>query len=244
MKMYFVTAAALISIIIINTSCTHYYYAPSANNVPLFKQKKEARIQAQSSDGNEYSGFDIQTAYALSNHAAMQLNIFHASGNDGEYGSGSGLYVEAAGGYYMPSYNKHWIFETYAGLGLGGVKNKYGTYGDLEESKTSVTKFFIQPSYGFTSNHFDMALSSKFSLVTTGVNHSTLTKANNEFYYTQVNSLKGKSFFFWEPGVIIKAGFKNIKFITQVTYSVNSHTIQIVDNTNVSFGVVIPFIIK
>jgi len=241
---YFFTTAVLISIAIINTSCTHYYYAPSANNVPLFKEKKEARIQAQSSEGNEYSGFDIQTAYALSNHAAMQLNLFHASGNDGEYGSGSGLYVEAAGGYYMPSHNKHWVFETYAGLGLGGVKNMYGNFRKAEESKTSVTKFFIQPSYGFTSNHFDMALSSKFSMIMTGVNHSTLTKANNEFYYTEVNSLKGKSFFFWEPGVIIKAGFKNVKFITQVTCTVNNQTMQIVDDTNLSFGVAMPFIIK
>ena len=40
------------AITIFNTSCVHYYYAPNANNVPLFKEKNEGRIQLQYSGGN------------------------------------------------------------------------------------------------------------------------------------------------------------------------------------------------
>jgi hypothetical protein len=61
------------------TSCVHYYYAPNANNVPLFKEKNEERIQLQYSGGNNYGGFDFQSAYAVGKHTAVQLNFFHAS---------------------------------------------------------------------------------------------------------------------------------------------------------------------
>lgn len=221
MKTNFTQVFILSVIIILNTACTHYYYAPNANNIPLFKEKNEGRIQAQYSGGNYFEGYDIQSAYAISRHAAVQLNIFHAGENDGDYGSGNGTYLEFAGGYYKPSPNKHWIFETYAGAGTGSVNNVYkNTYNyATEKAKTSVTKLFIQPSFGFTSNHFDMAVSSKFSLVSTGVKHSTLTKENNDFDYEQVSSLKGKSYFFWEPGIMIRGGFKQIKVLAQVTYS-------------------------
>ena len=46
MKTYLLVA--IIGLIILqNTACIHYYYAPNSNNVPLFKEKGEARVQAQ-----------------------------------------------------------------------------------------------------------------------------------------------------------------------------------------------------
>src|SRR5690349_20551879 len=113
------------------TSCVHYYYAPNSNNVPLFKEKNEMRIQAQYSTVGPVSdytdaigGFEIQSAYAVGNHTAVQLNFLHANYDD-EYGSGDGNYIEAAAGYFRPSVDKHWIFETYAGLGIGSVNSTY-----------------------------------------------------------------------------------------------------------------------
>jgi hypothetical protein len=241
MKKNFALASMLAIIIITNSSCTHYYYAPSANNVPLFKEKNEARIQAQLSSGNNYSGFDIQSAYAINNHAAVQLNIFHASEDDDEYGSGNGTYAEVAGGYYKPSHNKHWIFETYAGIGFGGVKNIYAnsSFGFSQQAKTSVTKFFLQPSFGFTSNHFAMALSSKFSNVKLGVNNSSLTKEYDEYEYEQLNAVKGKSYFFWEPGIMIRGGFKSVQLLLQYTQSVGNNSLP-ADDANVSLGIIFP----
>ena len=119
----------VISTVTACTSCIHYYYAPNTNNVPLFKEKNEARVAVQyvetGGDVNLESaeGIELQTAYALSKNAAVQLN-FLSAGTSNEDGSGSGTYIEAAGGYFKPfGKTKKFVFETYAGFGLGGVNN-------------------------------------------------------------------------------------------------------------------------
>jgi hypothetical protein len=248
------THILILVVIILNSSCVHYYYAPSSNNVPLFKEKNEGRIQAQYTttgaqvDYDAADGFEIQTAYALGNHTALQLNFFHASEDDEDYGSGSGNYIEAAYGYYKPFGKKRWVFETYAGLGLGGVtnvfKNGYDNYA-TEHAKTSITKFFVQPSIGFATKYFDAAFSSKFSIVNIGFNSSTLSKENNLYDYEYVESLRnGKSYFFWEPGLLIRGGFKNIQAVMQITETIISDDTQPISNASLSLGLVIPFKIK
>jgi hypothetical protein len=227
------------------TSCIHYYYAPNSNNVPLFKEKNEARIQASYStvglraDGSDViDGFEIQSAYAVGNHAAVQLNFLHAGDKESGYGSGNGNYVEAAGGYFKPLLDKQWIFETYAGIGIGGVNSEY-TYPATGNAATSITKFFIQPSIGYTSDYFSTAFSSKFSLVDFGVRSSSLTKENNADDYDYIESFKkGKSYFWWEPGVMFRAGFKNVQAISQITCSVHGND-QPFCYLNYSLGIVV-----
>ena len=239
-------------IIILNTSCVHYYYAPSSNNVPLFKEKGEARIQAQytstAGQGDDAAdGFEIQTAYAVSNHTALQLNFFHAAENDQDYGSGSGNYIEAACGYFNPFGKNKWVFETYAGLGTGSVTNifKNTINYTTEQAKTSVTKFFVQPSVGFTTKYFDAALSSKFSLVNLGLNNSTLSEENNQADYAYTESLRnGKSYFFWEPGLMIRGGFEHVKVVIQLTETILSDDTQPISSGSLSLGLLIPFNIK
>ncbi len=236
------TTIILVSSLCLFTSCTHYYYAPNANNVPLFKEKYEARIQGQASSGHDFSGFDIQTAYAAGKNIGLQLNFFHASIDDHEFGSGHGNYIEAAGGYFLPSHNKHWIFEGYTGFGTGSVINNYS---GSQSAKTGVTKIFIQPSFGFTSKHFNMAVSSKLSLVDIGVKQYSLTKNQNSSDYNYIKFLESsKPFFFWEPGVMISGGFKNFQIITQITHTVAEKSKLAMDDTNMSLGIIVPFKIK
>lgn len=251
MKTNIIICITLLSLL--STSCVHYYYAPSSNNVPLFKEKNEGRIQAQYTttgaqvDYDAADGFEIQTAYAVGNHTALQLNFFHASENDQEYGSGSGNYIEAAYGYFKPFAKKRWVFETYAGLGTGSVNNifKNTLNYTTEQAKTSITKFFVQPSVGFATKYFDAAFSSKFSLVNLGFNNSTLSKENNQYDYEYVESLrKGKSYFFWEPGLMIRGGFEHIKAVIQLTETITSNDTQPISNASLSLGLVIPFKIK
>ncbi|MEP6512326.1 MAG: hypothetical protein ABJA79_00560, partial [Parafilimonas sp.] len=106
----------------------------------------------------------------------------------------------------MPLHNNRWIFETYGGLGTGGVINNYGV---SESSTAGLTKFFIQPSFGYTSQHFEMAVSSKFSMVNINIRNSTLTRDNDASEFDYIEFLKSSnSFFFWEPGIMIRGGFK------------------------------------
>lgn len=242
----------LFILMITETSCVHYYYAPSSNNVPLFKAKNEVRLQASSTateaqtDPDGASGFEIQSAYAVGNHTGLQLNFFHASKDDGDYGSGYGNYIEGAGGYFKSFGHNHLVFETYAGGGIGGVKNIYGdnNYSN-ENASTSIGKFFVQPSFGFTTQYFNMAVSSKFSLVNIGLNNSTLSKENNPYDYDYVQSLKGgKTYFFWEPGIMIRGGFKHVQAIIQLTETVTNNESLPVSNINLSIGLIVPFKIK
>ncbi len=231
-----------LSVIMLCTSCVHYYYAPGANNVPLFKEKNEGRIQLQYSSGNFMRGFDLQSAYAVGKHLGLQCNFLYAGENDEDYGSGNGTYIEAAMGYFKPLNNNRWVFETYAGLGTGIVHNKY----EMQASATTgVTKLFIQPSFGYSSINFEMALSSEFSTVIFKVRNSTLTKDNNFGDFDDIEFLRStKSSFFWEPGIIIRGGFKNVKALAQLTVTLTDNARLPIENTNFSLGIIVPFRIK
>jgi hypothetical protein len=239
-------------LILFNTSCVHYYYAPNTNNVPLFKEKNEARIQAQySSVSGDQSideianGLELQTAYAVGKHLGLQFNYLNASYTDVDYGSGSGNYFEAAAGYFNPSKNKYWIFETYAGIGSGVVKNIYKTDIGEETAKTSFTKFFIQPSYGYCRKHFAMALSSKISFVNFSASNSTLTQDAHPQDFNFIESFRnGKSYVWLEPGLLIRGGFKSLQATFQVTYSIHDDSNMPFYNLNSSIGIVVPFNIK
>jgi hypothetical protein len=170
----------------------------------------------------------------------LQLNFFTASHDDYEYGSGNGTYIEAASGYFKPTPDKHWVFESYAGIGTGSVINKYEKF---ESSKVGITKLFIQPSFGYSSKYFEMAVSSKFSNVNFHVKSSTVNSDSYEFENIKFLRSK-KSFFLWEPGIMIRGGFKNLKFLAQLTHSISNDLKPIIDDTNFSLGIMIPFKIK
>src|SRR6266540_6653143 len=228
------------------TSCLHHYYAPNSNNVPMLKEKNDGRIQLQYSSGNDYEGFEFQSAYAAGKHVGLQLNFFTASGNYEEsgidYGSGKGTYIEAAAGFFAPYHNNLWVFETFAGAGIGTVTNEYT---NSESSKVGVTKFFIQPSYGFSTNNFEIAVSSKFSVANFKVKNSTVTMDNNPYDFPDIKFLQdNKSFFFWEPGIMLRGGFKQFKILAQFTYSASNDSKLNIDNANLSVGIMIPFKIK
>jgi hypothetical protein len=237
-------------LITVNTSCIHYYYAPNSNNVPLFKEKNEARVQAAytalDGAGENITGFEMQTAYAFSKQFAAQLNFLSAGSTDAEFGSGKGSYIEMAGGYFKPFYKNHWVFETYAGAGIGGVNSVFlQNNANEQDAKTSITKFFVQPSLGYSRNHFAFALASKFSYVNLGLKSSSVGKDVYPSDYDILESFRnGKSFFCWEPSIMIRGGFKQIQFFTQLTFmSQSDKNIPYCDG-NFAFGIVVPFAIK
>lgn len=226
------------------SSCEHYYYAPSSNNIPLLKEKGDGNVELKYSVGNYYTGFEVQSALAVSNHVGVQLNFFTASQDDEEFGSGNGTYVEAAGGYFKPTANHKWVFETYGGIGTGVVNNQYESQ-SAANSKVGLTKFFMQPSFGFTSPYFDIAIASKFSLVNFNVKSSTVDKDRFPFDYYNIQSLEDtKSFFIWEPGIMMRGGFKGLKFQGNLTIAVPSNSALSLDNINYSTGIMIPFLPK
>jgi hypothetical protein len=228
-----------VAVALFASSCTHYYYAPSSNNIPLLTEKNDGNIELKYSVGNYYEGVEVQSAYAVGKHVGVQLNFFTASESEDDYGSGNGSYIEAAGGYFQPTTNHKWVFETYAGIGTGVVNNKYGS---AATSKVGLTKFFIQPSFGFTNPYFDIAIASKFSLANFKVKNSTVNKDAFPIDYYDIQLLEDtKSFFIWEPGIMMRGGFKGLKFQGNLTVAVPSNSSLSLDNVNFSTGIMIPF---
>ena len=75
--------SVIVLFVIILSGCTHYYYAPNVQNVPLFTGKNEFRLSGQFGytvwdlielGDQQTTCIDLQSAYSLTN------NITHDSG--------------------------------------------------------------------------------------------------------------------------------------------------------------------
>lgn len=209
------------------TGCTHYYYAPNAANIPLFKTKNSFKGKAAFAEGNYYTGGDIQLAYSVSPKFAVMLNSFFAAQTesvDDHYESGKGSYFEAGGGYYK-AFGKHntWIFEAYGGAGTGTENHIYSFN---ERAKLTIAKYFIQPSFGYSSkkNTFEFAVAGRVGQLHLQILQSNVSERSNAHSNNTVglhNIRLHPSSFLWEPSVMIAAGWPNFKFFLQHTASDN-----------------------
>src|SRR6185437_7569943 len=234
------------------TGCSHYYYAPNAANIPLFKEKNTFKLKGGYS-GDNYNGADIQMAYSVSKKIGVMVNSFFAGKTENvqEYittpayhqESGKGSYIETGLGYYKP-FGEHnvWIFETYGGAGVGGEKHVYNY---SQSASLHLTKYFIQPSFGYSSKdgHFEFAISSRFSGLDLKIKHNNLFLQTNQLENQNLDSISlHPSSFLWEPSFIIAAGGKYLKLYLQLTFSNNlSNPYLVMDNENISFGIKIMF---
>ena len=188
----------------------------------------EGRINGQFIGGSEISGGEFQGALAVSNHVGLILNTAFVGSSGEDWLSngkdkGHGSLIEGGAGYYLPI-QKRWVFETYGGAGVGGATNEYSSGGD---SKVNFTKFFLQPSFGYTSNNFEVGAASKFSWINMNVEHSNINISNDPYnfgMYEQMNIDYIKSdptSVLWEPSFFVRFGFQIVKMQLQYTHSVN-----------------------
>jgi hypothetical protein len=211
-------------------SCTHYYYGPNSSNVPLFKEKDEARISGAISGADETTGFELQSAYAFGKNFGGMLNFYTAGGRDnttfdGSSGGGStrqiergnGTLTEIGLGYFKPLAASTFIFEIYGGIG-GGTVNNY--YQQGENSKVGLTKLFIQPSIGYSNDErtLEVAFSTRLSNINFKVKEAMFATGNNSYDYSQVQDIRNnENITFFEPSVVFKGGGKTIKGLLQLT---------------------------
>jgi hypothetical protein len=235
------------------TGCTHYYYAPNAANIPLFKEKNTFKGKAGFGGGNNYNGGDIQLAYSPGKKIAIMVNSFFAgkteqveeisSGGGTHEESGKGSYVEAGAGYYKAfGEKKVWIFETYAGAGVGGQNHVYNFQ---ETSRLNISKYFIQPSFGYSSHRgtLEIAVGSRFSRLNLKITQNNISDANNQSSKPDLDYISiHPSSFLWEPSIMLAAGWPNIKFYLQLTESQNLTTSYLAqDSENFNLGIKVSF---
>lgn len=214
-----------------------YVYSPSAHNVPVLAKKGDSKLafnySVNPSDNTvkdsvpvkaKARGYDLQAAYAFTNHWAVQLNYFHRTErNAGDFDAGirdsvvinyKRRLTELGAGYFHLLNNQRSLFQVFAGVGLGKfsftdngkdqnrlLRNRYHTM--------NVTKLFIQPAFTVRSKrNFAASFSSRHSFI-------FFRNIKTDYSATELNNYKLDSLsysprIFWEPAVINAFGFKKM----------------------------------
>jgi hypothetical protein len=202
-------------------NCTHYYYVPNIQNVPLFREKDEFRISASYGGGDESNSFELQGAWSAGKHVGLTSSFLssngHNSNNYDEWGKGS--YIDLACGYYTPI-NEHGVFEVYGGIGAASQKHQYyqTTYSASGKASLKSNRFFIQPAIGFEFKAFEFAFSTRFCRLSfTDVDFSHSSDLD-EWEISRLQTLSDDGvFYFVEPAGTVRVGWENVKIQVQVS---------------------------
>ena len=197
------------------SSCSPKYYAPTLQNVPLFREKGEMRFAANIASGDEVGSTEFQGAYAFTDELGVMLNADFAHGDFDSHG----FVVEGGGGYYRPI-RQRLAFELYGGAGIGKAVNRYGSGDSPDVSDLRFSKFFVQPDFGIRRKFFEAAISTRFTGlhyygIDTTVNTPGATIPDVEYIRSHASSLLA------EPAFIVRAGHPSVKFQLQVSNSFN-----------------------
>jgi hypothetical protein len=227
-------------------SCTHYYYVPSVQNVPLFREKNEYRISGTIGGGDETTCVEVQAAYSITDKVGVMADFMTATGGDeADKDYGKGNYFDGALGYYKPI-SKNGVFEVYGGLGIANQHHEYSTnlYNNgvitptySGKSDLSTLKVFVQPSLGLTFNLFDIGWSTRLnrlSFITVDNNIN-----NNLDLYNELNDPSNKIHYYFEPAITLRGGWKNVKLQFQAAYSyyMNSPQLYFGEEYHISLGI-------
>ena len=236
---YFSIVGLLISSVY---SCSPVVYSTTGQVVPLFREQGEATVSGGFSTAEDAQGFHVQAAGSVSDHFALLTSVYAMSNDNSssDNWTGKGTYFEVGGGHFGSfGSNNTFIYETFAGVGFGGIRNSY------QDQKLDVNfiKPFIQPSIGISQKWVDIALTPRFGLVSY-TDHSIQT--NDASYRTAAENYfndQGTTFVF-EPGMTVRAGYKNFKLQLQFNVSTfsyhaenaNSNSNPSINNTYLGLG--------
>ena len=215
-----------------------YVYSPAAHNAPVFTQKGDSKLAFNYSinaAGNtvkdsvpvkaKAGGYDLQAAYAITSHWAVQFNYFHRTErNTGDFNNGYNdsvvinykrSFTEIGIGYFHAlNQNKHSFFQVYGGVGFGksGLTDKgreYNTGYRTRFHHMDVVKVFVQPAFTVRGKrNFAATLSSRHSLIY--FKHISTDYTAAELDNFKLDSLSYSPRLFWEPSMINTFGFKGL----------------------------------
>ena len=219
-----------------------YVYSPSTQNIPLLNKKNDLEfsafyagsLNAFKGKGNYNRGFDIQSAWAVSNHFALMVNESARWEKNGAndtffYSDSSSLsykrnFTEFGFGYFsLMHQNAKMEIQLFGGAAFGGSKisDDYFSNGIQTDKyhNSKVTKIFIQPAliYSPTKN-FSGALTSRFTEVIFAHISTNYTLSELDNYI--LDSLNTSPVYFWEPAVSYTFGFKKVPVKIRVQGSI------------------------
>src|SRR5690554_5428391 len=208
-----------IFISVLMVACSPKYYTPNTQNVALISQQGETDLNV-SGNGNQV---EFQGAYGVSDKIAILANggLFIPKDLDNGNG-GSGNFIEFGAGYFH-KVKQDFVFETYALLGFGSFENHMPsttssnpqTEGDIS---ANILRFGIQPNFGYKSENFEAAISTRFL----GLNYNSIKgdliyNGNSQTDYLEEN----KTNLLIEPALTLRGGLENFKLQFQIGSSIN-----------------------
>src|SRR5262245_33584880 len=225
-----------LAMLLVTSSRSPRYYAPTLQDVLLFRDKGEMRFSASSAGGDEVSSVEVQAAYALTDKLGVMLNTDFAHGDSDSHG----FVVEGGGGYYRPL-RRRLAFEMYGGAGIGKALVRYGNgqVSNPDSADLRFTKFFVQPDFGFRGKYVDAAIATRFTGlhyygIETTLNSSVTSIPDVDYIRSHASSLLA------EPSFIFRVGRSPVKFQLQVSNSFNLTAPDLrQEKTMLGFGVVI-----
>lgn len=225
--------------VLLFASCSSPRFAssPTAHNVPVLTKQQDSKLSfnystnadARKSDDrynrNKANGFDIQGAYAITNHIGVQASYFSRgertyAKNDNYFDSSVVKYkrnlFEFGAGYFAPiDKTDKMFFQVFAGVGFGkfnftdnGKDKSQLLYSRFHNA--DITKFYLEPAvtYKSASEVFAASLSTRFSVIKfrkVQTNYST-----QERDHFNLDSIGRFSSIFFEPAFINSYGFNQL----------------------------------
>lgn len=212
----------LVAAVLFLAACSPKYYAPNTQQIPAFHEKGDMAFSAAIGSDNRT---DVQAAYAVGDHVAVQLQggFFTENKEDDTGDSGKGYMAEGGVGYFLPFADDRLVFESYFQTGFGHVSNNFpstlmaypNTTGMID---ANLLRVGIQPSLTFTTKFVDVALSSRLALLQYSNIKGSLIFGNED----QVRYLQNeKGQFVAEPAVTLRLGYDKFKVQLQLGLSAN-----------------------
>ena len=195
------------SVLLLLSSCASLY-VPNTVNSPLLTEKKETAINLSYG----MNGFDLQGAYAMTNHIGLMVNTSASPLLNPNGKSFHGHLFAEAGLGCMFQFGESGVFDFYTGGGYGNIKSKSNVVLDgksnIDEAEGNGYRYFIQPSIGFKKSNFQFA----FSL------RGVLLDLDNVWYQNSTQYTQEEGMFV-EPTFNIRVGKKRVMFQSQIGLS-------------------------
>lgn len=202
------------------TACVTLY-KPNVIHSPLLKEKGELNTCASLAVSG--SGlFNIQSAYAVSNHAGITVDgMYHNrrfQGADGSIEKLNIFFGEAGAGYFSTfGNNKSGLLQCYGGGGYGSTTDKMNKANQYTpEVDATYFNVFMQPGIAFINKNIEVAFDLRANYVRLFNIHANLYNQfewwNTDFHYHSDTTL---CFVNLEPTITFKAGGKRLKSILQ-----------------------------
>jgi hypothetical protein len=224
-QLHLLAIAFLLSLLLSSCTLFRFAYSPTIQNIPAFKEKNEARVNASiaSTAAGSENSYSLQGAYAFTNNFALtaawngslrsqdELTTSNGNGTTNaeivKYKRSSAEF--GAGIFYPVSKDKKVFFEFYAGYGFGSndiadnVATNSGPNG-FHNSKTN--RFYFQPSFSFhPGSNFTMTPVLRFTSI--GYRDIKTNYDNDELEFYKLMEISSRRLLFVEPALMTSFGF-------------------------------------